>query len=452
MTRKRMRSVPFGRLAGFQCLMVSLVVCSSKYAGAWVPSSSLAQRKSLTQSTTTLYAEDGVLKFVKGLDSALGNPTAYSAATAASKAPAVSSSVTAVQSSGGAATMTVPNSILLAGGFAAFLAFLGIAFFFVSQKEGPDFFDDSALDTSFNAQDVTPVPKRSPSETVEPKIQNEPAPIVAETKIPEPKAPEPPSTDSTDSDDGWGEETPAPVTEPKATETKVPEVKIPEPPSTDFDFEEESSGGGILAKIKAKLSRTTEELEETTELLATESELRKESESKLESATAQNEALEKELETKEQDLVETTEKWTYTKTKLQEEVKLKETLEAELKVASEENRVLEDQYELGQNSLMKTQKELSESNEKLEATQNRLTRTQGELSRIHGRLQITQKVLDETSEELERLEAEDKSVRNLGGKMWSLSKSRVTNRIRSVTDRLRGRGPKKNKKSKRFKK
>ena len=115
MTRKRMRSVPFGRLAGFQCLMVSLVVCSSKYAGAWVPSSSLAPRKSLTQSTTTLYAEDGVLKFVKGLDSALGNPTAYSAATAASKAPAVSSSVTAVQSSGGAATMTA--KITLRNGF-----------------------------------------------------------------------------------------------------------------------------------------------------------------------------------------------------------------------------------------------------------------------------------------------------------------------------------------------
>ena len=422
-----MRSVPIGRLAVFQCLLVSLVVCSSKYAGAWVPASSVVQRKSVAQSKTSLYAEDGVLKFVKGLDSALGNPTAYSAATAASKAPAASSSVAAVQSSGGAATMTVPNSVLIAGGVAAFLAFLGIAFFFVSQKEGPDFFDDSALDTSFGAQDVTPISKRSPSETT--------VSTFTETKETETKAPEPPSND------GWGDETPAAVSQPKA-----PAVKVPKPSSIDFDdsFEEGASGGGLLAKLRAKLSRTTEEL-------ATESELRKETESKLESATTQNETLEKELATKEQELVETTEKWTYTKTKLQEEIKLKETLEAELKVASEESRVLEDQYELGQNSLIKAQKELSESNEQLEATQNRLTRTQGELSRIHGRLQITQKVLDETSEELERLEAEDQSVRNLGGKMWKLSRSRVTNRVRSVTDRLRGRAPKKNKKSKRFK-
>mmetsp|Transcript_6848 Transcript_6848/g.16685 ORF Transcript_6848/g.16685 Transcript_6848/m.16685 type:complete len:428 (-) Transcript_6848:89-1372(-) len=427
MTRKRMRSLPIGRLAVWQCLVLSLLISLLHRAYAWVPSSSIYQRScernAKNRKPTSLAAGEGVLDFVKGLDSALGNPTASSAAQAAVKAPAVSSAVVTAQSSGGAVSMNVPNSLVLAGGGVAFLAFLGLAFYFVSQKDD-DFFDDldakSGLDKSFGIEEVAPMPKRTPDATAISEQLKE-----AETKFQEQNPTPPP---------------PPPPPKP------VAEKKVPKPFANDEDY----SGGTILSKLKAKLARTTEELEENQGLLANESTLRKETELKLETATTEMEGLAEELTSKEHTLVETTEKWNYTKSKLQEEMKLKEELEAELKEAAEANRVLEDKFELGQNSLTKTRAELNESNESLEATKGRLARTQSELTRIHGRLQITQKVLDETAEELEKLEDEGKSIRVLGGKMWRLSKSRVTNRVRSVGDRLRGRGPKKNKKKKKF--
>eukprot|EP00531_Pseudo-nitzschia_arenysensis_P010346 CAMPEP_0116127430 /NCGR_PEP_ID=MMETSP0329-20121206/6836_1 /TAXON_ID=697910 /ORGANISM="Pseudo-nitzschia arenysensis, Strain B593" /LENGTH=437 /DNA_ID=CAMNT_0003621529 /DNA_START=167 /DNA_END=1480 /DNA_ORIENTATION=- len=436
MARKRTRSLPIARLAAWQCLVLSLLLSILHCTCGWVPSSAInrrtdGQNTAKSRKQTSLAAGNGVLDFVKGLDSALGNPTASSAAQAAAKAPVVSSSVTAVQSSGGAVSMNIPNSLVLVGGGAAFLAFLGIAFFFVSQKDD-DFFDDldakSGINTSFGAEDVTPLPKRAPdANAIGEQIK------VAETKFAEQRVEETKQTPPPPP-------APVPVPEPVA----VIEEKIPEPI-------EDSSSGSILSKLKAKLARKSEELEENQELLASETDLRKETEVKLESATTENEGLTEQLASKEQDLVETTEKWNYTKSKLQEELKLKETLEAELKEVAEANRLLEDKFELGQNSLMKTRKQLNESNESLDTTKNRLTRTQGELTRIHGRLQITQKVLDETSEALEKLEEERNSLRAMSGKMWRLSKSRVTSRVRSVGDRLRGRGPKKNKKKKNFK-
>ncbi len=341
--------------------------------------------------------------------------------------------------------MNIPNSLVLVGGGVAFLAFLGVAFFFVSQKDH-DFFDDldakSGLNTSFGADDVTPLPKRAPDanaigeqiKVAETKFGEQKLEVTMQTPPPAPPAvPEPVAV----------VEEKVPVPKPVAVvEENIPKLPVPV---------EDSSSSSILSKLKAKLARKTEELEENQELLASESDLRKETEVKLETATTENKGLTEQLASKEQDLVETTEKWNYTKSKLQEELKLKETLEAELKEVAEANRVLEDKFELGQNSLTKTRKELNESNESLEATKNRLTRTQGELTRIHGRLQITQKVLDETSEALEKLEEERNSLRAMSGKMWRLSKSRFTNRVRSVGDRLRGRGPKKNKKKKNFK-
>lgn len=429
-----MRSLPIGRLAVWQCLVLSLLVSPLHRANAWVPSPSIHQRScernaSKTRKPTSLAAGEGVLDFVKGLDSALGNPTASSAAQAAAKAPAVSSAVATAQSSGGAVSMNVPNSLVLAGGGVAFLAFLGLAFYFVSQKDD-DFFDDldakSGLDTSFGIEEVAPMPKRVPDAS---KVSEQLK--AAETKFQEQNLTPPPP--------------PKPVAPPPPP-TPVAEKNIPKPFANDEDY----SGGNIISKLKAKLARTSEELEENQGLLANESTLRKETELKLETATTEKEGLAEELTSKEQALVETTEKWNYTKSKLQEEMKLKEELEAELKEAAEANRVLEDKFELGQNSLMKTRAELNVSNESLEATKGRLARTQSELTRIHARLQITQKVLDETAEELEKLEEEGKSIRVLGGKMWRLSKSRVTTRVRSVGDRLRGRGPKKNKKKKKF--
>ena len=424
-----MRSLPIGRLAAWQCLVLSLLV--SKHAYAWVPTSSVIKRRAALQSKTSLGAENGVLDFIKGLDSALGNPTAYSAATAAEKTPVVTStSVNAMQSSGGAVSMNIPNSLIFAGGGVALLAFLGLAFFLVSQNDGDDkdFFDDG-ISTSSGIEEVVPLPKSIPNENIVPE-QKQQQQLVAVAQ-----------TENSVSEQLKAAETK--FQEQQRQSVAVAEKKIPEPPAIAGDF----SGGDIVSKLKAKLLRKTEELEESQELLANQSELREKAESKVETVSSDNDVLAEQLSTKEQALLETTEKWNFTKSKLEEELKVKEKLEAELKVAAEENRVLEDKFELGQNSLTKTRKDLNESNETLETTKNRLTRTQGELTRIYGELQASQKVLDNTSEELEMLEEEQKSLRTLGGKMWMLSKSRVKNRIRSVGDRLRGRGPKKNKKN-----
>ena len=110
--------------------------------------------------------------------------------------------------------------------------------------------------------------------------------------------------------------------------------------------------------------------------------------------------------------------------------------------------MLEDKYELDQNALRKTQKKLDTTSADLETTASRLSRTQGELTRVHTELEVTKLELSETATDLEALEEEQKSLRTLGSKMWNLSKSRASNKIRSVGDRLRGRGPGSNKKNK----
>ena len=439
-----MRSLPSGRLAAWQCLVLSLLVSMLLHACAFSPSTkshtfgwnakNAAGGSRVRPTPTSLGVGEGVMDFIQGLDSSLGNPTAYSAVeeatTQASAATtmAVSSSVNAYQSSGGAVNMNIPNSIVLAGGGVAFLAFLGLAFYFLTQNDDATNTNTStntgvtggfSSDISFGIEEVAPLPKRIGDENALSQQLEK-----AETRFQEQKQQQP----------SW---------EPAATATTTATVTESKPTST-ATVSKEVPSGTLMDKLKSKLLRKTEELEENQELLKEETDRRRETESKLIAVTTQIEGLTEELATKDQDLLETTEKWNYTKAKLQSETKLKETLESEMKLAAESNRLLEDKFELEQNALRKTKSNLDTTTESLESTKGRLTRTQGELTRVHGELQTTQKVLSDTTEDLENLEEEQRSFRKLGGKVWGLSKSK----IKSVGNRLRGRGRKNNKKPK----
>merc|ERR1712194_108650 len=121
MTRKRMRSLPNGRFAAWQCLVLSLMLLIAPRTGAWLSSPATKRTTVVWQSNnlsgnrkfsqTSLSAANGVLDFVKGLDSSLGNPSGSDAAAEAYSAPspALSSSITALKSSGGAMDMSIPN-------------------------------------------------------------------------------------------------------------------------------------------------------------------------------------------------------------------------------------------------------------------------------------------------------------------------------------------------------
>jgi len=90
-------------------------------------------------------------------------------------------------------------------------------------------------------------------------------------------------------------------------------------------------------------------------------------------------------------------------------------------------------------TLGKTKTELDTTQLTLGTTQNDVTTTQGELIRIQEELQTTKTILSETSGDLESLKEEQESLKILGGKMLRLSKSRLSSKLRSVGDGLRGR-------------
>eukprot|EP00536_Pseudo-nitzschia_multiseries_P005752 jgi/Psemu1/285996/fgenesh1_pg.112_\ len=451
-------------------LLISLVLSTTApHAFAWNPRSPAlstrssnkrwnGQRKISTSSTSLLAGDTGVMNFVKGLDSALGNPTAYSAAESASKswassvgAEAYVAPVSAAAAQSGGVGMNGPNPAVVAGGGLAFVAVLGLAFVLLTQKEEEEGTVSSSsigggLNTSFGMEDVTPLPKRidesaSSTEKIEAVQQ-----ASEQAKTEEPKKAEP------DDDPSWSNDVNEALlatesalrkeTESKLAETESKLTAVTNANGTLIEQlseaeEENEVRGGLLAKLKAKLVRKTEELETNQELLETETTLRKETESKLEEATTDNKKLTETLEAKEKALVETTEKWNYTKTKLEMEVQEKESMKKEMKEVAETNRVLEDKYELEQNTLRKTQVELDSTKSTLESTQNRLARTQGELTRYHSELQKTKTTLWNTEVKLENLEEEQKSVRTLGTKLWRLSKEKVSNRFQSVGDRLK---------------
>jgi hypothetical protein len=434
-----MRSLSARRLAVWQCLTLSLLVSTKSYASAWIPSSSKRGRTFGWDTTkaaryyrpTSLAAGDGVLDFVKGLDSALGNPTAQTAVTETIKAPAVPSSfnslpsaVSAFESEGGAVNMAIPNELVLAGGALAFLTFAGLALYFLFQNQGDSNTNGEAFDfkaPSFGIEEVAAIPKVVDQGALSKQLE------AAQTSFQEKQ--------------DWQ---PAPAQTATAVEEKVA-VVVKEKVSKvgDIVTDSDESGGSLLSKLKAKLARKTEELEENQVVLEEERTVRKEAETKLAAATTENEELTEKMATQEKLLVETTEKWDYTKTKLLEETKIKETLQSDLAQATESNRLLEDKYELEQNVLQKTKKDLDATQSTLETTESRLIRTQGEQTRVFRELQTTQQTLSDTSADLERLEADQKRMRTLAKKMWRLSKSRVSSGVQSVGDRLRRRGPKK---------
>jgi len=410
-----MRSLPNGRFAAWQCLVLSLMLLIAPRTGAWLSSPATKRTTVVWQSNnlsgnrkfsqTSLSAGNGVLDFVKGLDSSLGNPSGSDAAAEAysAPAPALSSSVTALKSSGGAMDMSIPNEVILAGGGLALLAFLGFAYYLVTKK--PDTNTNpgaSSLNDSFGIEEVAPLPKG----------------VVDENALSQ---------------------------QLEAAETKFQEETIGD-----------GSSGNLLSKLKSRLTKetilreetetklqsTAQELSENKVLLVSETGLRKELESSLATASATNEGLTEDLATQEQVLLETTDKWNFAKIKLDEETKLKEEVVGELEQAAELNRSLEDKYELEQNALRKTKTNLDTTQSALDDTQTRLSRTQKELIRSNSDLMSTKEVLSETTGDLASLEEEQRSLRTLSKKMWRLSKSRVSNRVRSVGDRLRGRGRK----------
>ena len=372
------------------------------------------------KTPTALSAGEGVIEFVNGLDPAIGNPTTYSAAVKSATAPTVSSVVTAYEASGGAVNMNVSNSVVLAGGVVAFLTFAGLALYFLYQQQGDSFERPKVVDiNSLGIEEVAPLPKLNVNEnTLSQQL------LAAETRFQEQQPPPTPAVNDANLATGIGGD-------------QIEKVQV--------TVTEEKS---LREASEKNLESITRELTESREQLASETERRRDTESKLDAAMASNEGLKTELSEKEQALVETTEKWDVAKAKLQELLTLKDVLEDELKQAAESNRELEDKYELEQNDLRKTKKELRATQTALENSQNRVTRTQAELVRVFGELQTTRQILSETSDNLVHLEAEQQSIRSLGKKIWRLSKSRISNRMQSVGDRLRGRGAKKNKKMK----
>jgi len=428
--RTRIPGFSTSSLSVVQCFLLSLFLSTATLTGAWIHPSATKQNfpgrllqneeRRWIKTPTSLSAGEGVVEFVNGLDPTLGNCEPYSAAMNSATTTTVSSLVTAYEASGGAVNMNIPNSAVLAGGVVAFLTFSGLALYLLYQQEGDSDKGPNVLEmNSYGIEELAPIPKVNVNENIlSQQLQ------AAETRFQEQQP----------------QSTPAVNVENVATALGGDEIG-----KVQGRFDEETS---LREPSEKKLESIRRELTENREQLASETQRRKETESKLDDAMTVNEGLKTDLSTMEQDLSETLEKWDVAKAKLQEMITLKDVLEDELKQAAELNRQLEDKYELEQNDLRKTKKELSSTQTELEAAQNRVTRIQGELVRVFRELQSKEQILSETSEKLVNLEEEQRSIRTLGKKMWIVSKSRISNRIRSVGDRLRGRGPKKNKKRK----
>jgi len=404
----------------------------SPHACGWIPSS-VTKRRSLGlisknaagfqgPTPTSLQAgENNVIDFVQGFPSALS--AAEEASTAV--APALSSSLLAYESEGGAVNMAIPNWAVLAGGGVIFLLFASLALFFLYQgNQGTE--DDmtaNGVSQSFEnrIEEVMPISKTN----VDPNGLSQQL-GAAEAKYQEKYAPTPP-----------------PKTIPVEQKIEQPPPPTPKPAPVEQKIEQPPSPPPVP---KPAPVATIESIEVDTEVkteIAT-----KPVQTKLEEGNIQYEKTTEKEESQAQALAEVMEKWQYTKAKLEAEIELKQKLESELKEVAESNRVLEDKYELEQNALMKTTTDLESTKSTLEATKSRLDRTQSELTRIFAQLEITKQVLVETELEMANLELEQQSFRKLGRNAWRLSKSRVSNRVKSIGNRLRG--PKKNRKRKNY--
>jgi hypothetical protein len=363
---------------------------------AWVPSSSsssltrppsIGQRELTTKKESLLVLssgqDPGVMDFIHGLDSLLGNPTFSSTSVLA---PAASNS-----------------NLLIGGGVVATLSLAGLAVLTSTKvPEEEDVDTKSSWSDSQEEREETPtvtsINPDTPEEAVVSKHEEdeveEVRPVVEEAVV------------------------------SKQEEEEVDEVQtIVEENNNDGDEQQKS----LLAKLRSKLQSKTNELETNEILMEQEKTIRIDIESKLSLSTEANSEMSGKYEEVQKILAETTEKLNSVETKLQIETQQREEIESNLSEAAESNRILEDQYELEQNAKTSVMKELGKTKDSLMTTQRQLKNSRGELISVNAELINTNRSLKSTSSSLDQLEEEQRSLRTLGTKMWRLSKSRVKN-------------------------
>lgn len=419
-----------------QSLSVSALFLSATEVCAWAPPSSpTGYRKS---SDTSLRVDPaGMMDFVKGLDSALGNPTAASAIVD------VPSSALASVAGGGGMDMKISNSVVLLGGGLASLSLGGIAFLLTGQQDEKE---DYGTRTDIQPAVTLDAPRRLESEsdngvqvltvsmeasTVDSESQSTTA--AAERLLDEKEEEEAKKReDIRILDEKEKEEA------KKREEARILDEKEEEEAKEIEEVEQQKS---LLAKLKDKLKFKTEELETNQGLLEQEQILRVEMESKVVAAEEAKTELTAKYQKEQKKLAEIAEKLNFVEIQLQAETKQREEVESALANEAESNRQLEDQYELEQNAKYAKIKELDATKDSLDTAQRRLTNTRGELSRVNAELESTSDTLETTSTTLSDLQEEQRSLRTLGKKMWRLSKNRVQDRIQKVGKRLRKEDP-----------
>ena len=357
-------------------VLLSLFLASQvQVSDAWVLSSSslltrppsIGQRKLTTKKESLLVlssGDPGVMDFIHGLDSLLGNPTFSSTSVVE---PAASNS-----------------NLLIGGGVVASLSMVGLAV--LTSTKGPE---EENEDTKSSWSD-SPV-EREVTPTVTSINPNTPEETVSRQEEEEAVS--------------------------KQEEEEVEEVRtIVEEDNNDGDEQQES----LLAKLRSKLQFKTDELETNQILLEEEKTIRIDIESKLSLSTEANLEITGNYEEVQKNLAEITEKLNSVETQLQVEIQQRQEIESNLSEAAESNRILEDQYELEQNAKTSIMKELGTTKDSLTTTEKQLKNSRGELISVNAELINTKRELKSTSSSLDELEEEQRSIRTLGKKMWKL--------------------------------
>ena len=357
-------------------VLLSLFLASQvQVSDAWVLSSSslltrplpIGQRKLTTKKESLLVlssGDPGVMDFIHGLDSLLGNPTFSSTSVVE---PAASNS-----------------NLLIGGGVVASLSMVGLAV--LTSTKGPE---EENEDTKSSWSD-SPV-EREVTPTVTSINPNTPEETVSRQEEEEAVS--------------------------KQVEEEVEEVRtIVEENNNDGDEQQKS----LLAKLRSKLQFKTDELETNQILLEEEKTIRIDIESKLSLSTEANLEITGNYEEVQKNLAEITEKLNSVETQLQIETQQRQEIESNLSEAAESNRILEDQYELEQNAKTSIMKELGTTKDSLTTTEKQLKNSRGELISVNAELINTKRELKSTSSSLDELEEEQRSIRTLGKKMWKL--------------------------------
>ncbi|OEU23191.1 hypothetical protein FRACYDRAFT_233361 [Fragilariopsis cylindrus CCMP1102] len=357
-------------------VLLSLFLASQvQVCDAWVLSSSssltrpppIGQRKLKTKKESLLVlssGDPGVMDFIHGLDSLLGNPTF---STTSVVEPAASNS-----------------NLLIGGGVVASLSMIGLAV--LTSTKGPE---EENEDTKSSWSD-SPV-EREVTPTVTSINPNTPEETVSRQEEEEAVS--------------------------KQEEEEVEEVRtIVEENNNDGDEQQKS----LLAKLRSKLQFKTDELETNQVLLEEEKTIRIDIESKLSLSTEANLEITGNYEEVQKNLAEITEKLNSVETQLQIETQQRQDIESNLSEAAESNRILEDQYELEQNAKTSIMKELGTTKDSLTTTEKQLKNSRGELISVNAELINTKRELKSTSSSLDELEEEQRSIRTLGKKMWKL--------------------------------